>query len=102
MVYLVKFYNENGLVFSKIGKTNRTIKIRIDEEKKEYKQFNIKTVEIVSTIEADSIQSVGAESMVRARLIQKYPESYKEHDRFFRDIKKSEFEKIVKKYLKRA
>lgn len=103
--YLFKFYDSNGnLLFSKIGTTERTIGVRLNEEINKYnKKFDVYGVIIESVIDCKDIPPEGAESQLRAHFIKKYPNSYMKNDRFREvDIPVDEFNEIVNSYLDAA
>ncbi|MDT3386408.1 MAG: hypothetical protein LIR46_01365 [Bacteroidota bacterium] len=103
LVYLYKFYYENGeLICSKVGTTTRLPEQRLNEEIKYYKKHGIavSTAEICSVIDCGAIPAEGAESITRAYFIRKHPEAFCKNDRFFGvDIPTRTFNKIVSNYL---
>lgn len=103
LVYLYKFYNENGeLICSKVGTTTRLPEQRLKEEIKYYKKRGIPvaSADICSVIDCGVYPAEGAESVTRAAFIHRYPDAFKKNDRFFGvDIPTMTFNKIVKNYL---
>lgn len=100
--YLFKFYNNDKIVFSKIGTTARPIKTRLREEIKSYTKtgFDFTHVVIESIINCGEVPSDGAESLARAMFIRQYPNTFLKNDRFLGvDIPKEKFENLVKNYL---
>lgn len=103
-IYLVRFYENDKLLFSKVGTTKRTVKTRVKEEIKAYEKsgYVITKVKIIDFVEvANESLSLGVECQLKAKLIKKYQNSFIKNDRFTIKIKKDEFQKIVKKYLKK-
>jgi hypothetical protein len=103
LVYLYKFYYENGeLICSKVGTTTRLPEQRLKEEIRYYQKHGIAVanVEICSVIDCGTIPAEGAESYTRAAYIQKHPEAFHKNDRFFGvDIPTRTFNKLVAEYL---
>ena len=101
-IYLVRFYENDKLLFSKVGTTKRTVKTRVKEEIKAYEKsgYVITKVKIIDFIEvANENLSLGVECQLKAKLIKKHQNNFIKNDRFTIKIKKDEFQKIVKKYL---
>ena len=103
LVYLYKFYNENGeLICSKVGTTTRLPEKRLQEEIKYYKAHDIPVdhAEICSVIDCGAIPAEGAESVTRAAFIRRWPDAFHKNDRFFGvNIPTQTFNKIVTNYL---
>ena len=100
-VYFFKFYNENGLEFNKIGTSAKDVVARLRVEIGEYsKKFEIRRVEIHRIVNCKNKPAEGAESALRAELIQRYPAAFRKNDRFFGvDISPSVFDEILEKYF---
>lgn len=103
LVYLYKFYYENGeLICSKVGTTTRLPEQRLKEEITYYKKHGIEVDrgEICSVIDCGAIPAEGAESYARAEYIKKYPDCFHKNDRFFGiDISTRSFNSIINSYL---
>lgn len=103
LVYLYKFYYENGeLICSKVGTTTRLPEQRLKEEITYYKKHGLKVDrgEICSVIDCGAIPAEGAESYARAEYIKKYPDCFHKNDRFFGiDISTRSFNSIINSYL---
>ena len=103
LVYLFKFYDKDqNLICSKIGTTIRTVERRIKEEIRYYQKHNlpVDSALICSVMDCGDIPAEGAESILRAHFIAKYPQNYHKNDRFFDiDISTQDFNTIVKQYL---
>lgn len=100
-VYFFKFYDENELLFNKIGTSTKDVVGRLRDEIGEYsKKFDIRKVEIHRIFPCGNIPAEGAESALRAELINKYPNAFRKNDRFFNvDISSTIFDEIVSKYF---
>lgn len=101
-IYLVRFYENNKFLFSKVGTTKRTVKTRVKEEIKAYEKsgYVITEVKIIDFIKVENeALALGVECQLKARLIKKHQNDFIKNDRFTIKIKKDEFQKIVKKYL---
>lgn len=105
LVYLYKFYYENGeLICSKVGTTTRLPEQRLKEEISYYRKHNIAVAnaEICSVIDCGALPAEGAESYARAQYIKQHPEAFHKNDRFFGiDIPTKSFNKIIMDYLGR-
>ena len=103
LVYLFKFYDENGeLICSKVGTTTKLPEERLKQEITYYNKhgFSIGKTEICSVIDCGEIPAEGAESAARAAFIRKYPDAFHKNDRFFGvDISPVVFNRVVKNYL---
>lgn len=100
--YLFKFYNEEKILFSKIGTTTREILTRLKEEVKSYSKsgFKITKVIIEDVVDCGSIPAEGLESFCRAKFIRNYPNAFKKNDRFMEvDIPVEEFKRMTAMYL---
>lgn len=103
--YEFKFYNEEKLLFTKIGTTKRKATVRLKEEIKSYRKagFHITKVVIESIIDCGEIPSEGAESFARAIFIKKYPNTFLKNDRFLGvDIPVEFFNKVIFNYFETA
>ena len=100
-VYFFKFYDENNLIFNKIGTSKKDVVGRLRDEIAEYsKKFDIRRVEIHRIVSCGDKPAEGAESALRAKLIDKYPEAFRKNDRFFNvDISPLIFDEIIKNYI---
>ena len=100
-VYFFKFYNANGLEFNKIGTSAKDVVARLRTEIGEYtKKFDIRKVEIHRIVSCGNKPAEGAESLLRAMLINYYPTAVRKNDRFFGvDIEPAMFDKILHNYL---
>lgn len=103
LVYLYKFYYENGeLICSKVGTTTRLPEQRLKEEIAYYRKHNIAVgnAEICSVIDCGAIPAEGAESYARAEYIMRHPDAFCKNDRFFGiDLSVKTFNKIINEYL---
>ena len=103
LVYLYKFYYENGeLICSKVGTTTRLPEQRLKEEITYYRKHGIEVgnAEICSVIDCGAIPAEGAESYARAQYIKKHPAAFHKNDRFFGiDIPVRTFNKMIADYL---
>ena len=103
LVYLYKFYYENGeLICSKVGTTTRLPEQRLKEETAYYRKHGIPVgkAEICSVIDCGAIPAEGAESYARAEYIKKHPAAFCKNDRFFGvDIPVRTFNKLIAEYL---
>ena len=84
-MYFFKFYNDNELIFDKIGTTARKCIKRLKEEIRQYlkSEFPIDSVKICGIWYCGSTPAESYESYLRALLIKKYPNTWKRNDRFF-------------------
>lgn len=100
MVYFFKFYDKNGLLFDKIGTTEKNAVSRLRDEIGEYsKKFPIDRVEIHRIRSCHGIPAEGYESQLRANLIADHPTAYRKNDRFFgADIDPAVFDEICDKF----
>ena len=100
-VYFFKFYNPNSLEFNKIGTSTRDVVARLRDEIGDYsKKFDIARVEIHRIVSCGCNPAEGAESALRAELIQQYPTAFRKNDRFFGvDISPDVFDEIIAKYF---
>lgn len=103
LVYLYKFYYENGeLICSKVGTTTRLPEQRLKEEIAYYRKHGIEVgdAKICSVIDCGAIPAEGAESYARAEYIKKHPAAFCKNDRFFGiDIPERTFNKLINDYL---
>lgn len=100
--YLFKFYTDEGILFTKVGTTKRTIMTRLNEELRTYKKsgFRITEVVIEAVVDCGLIPAEGLESFCRAAFIHLYPNNYKKNDRFMRvDVAVEDFNELTKMYL---
>jgi hypothetical protein len=103
LVYLFKFFDENGnLICSKVGTTTRLPEQRLKEELKYYQKHNIPVADakMCSILDCGELPAEGAESALRAYFIRRHPKTFCKNDRFFDlDISERTFNKVVKNYL---
>ena len=100
--YLFKFYEDNKILFTKVGTTTRETITRLKEEIKSYTRsgFKITKVIIENVVNCGSIPAEGLESFCRAKFMLKYPNTFKKNDRFMRvDIPVEYFNNLTKMYL---
>lgn len=100
--YLFKFYNEEKILFSKIGTTTREVLTRLKEEIRSYSKsgFFITKVIIEDIVNCGDIPAEGLESFCRAKFIRNYPNTFKKNDRFMGvDIPVEEFKRMTAMYL---
>lgn len=104
LVYLFKFYDNNKILFSKIGTTERDILNRLKNEIYYYttkNNFDIQKVEICAIRDCNGAPPEGAESALRAEIIRLHPSTYIKNDRFLDlDIDTTFFNNILNGYLK--
>lgn len=101
-VYFFKFYNYNNeLEFNKIGTTAKNVIGRLRDEIGDYsKKYDIGKVEVHRMRKCGNYPAEGAESLLRAELIRRYPEAFRKNDRFFGvDISPKSFDEILEKYF---
>ena len=100
-VYFFKFYDSNSLLFNKIGTSARDVVGRLRDEIGEYtKKFDIRRVEIHRIRSCGEMPPEGAESMLRAEIMKRYPNTFRKNDRFFGvDVPTELFDEIVSNYL---
>ncbi len=100
-VYFFKFYDENALLFNKIGTTSKDIISRLRQEISDYsKKFNIVRVEIHRMRPCGNIPAEGAESALRAEFCKRYPNAFRKNDRFFNvDISPEDFDLVYNQYF---
>ena len=100
IVYFFKFFDENGLLFDKIGTTTKNAVSRLRDEIGEYsKKFPIHRVEIHRIRSCRGIPAEGYESVLRGQLIADHPTAYKRNDRFFgADIPAEVFDRICDQF----
>ena len=101
LCYLCKCYDEqDALVFSKVGTTERTIFKRMKEHLTNYKKYGVHHVIVEAVIDCGNIPCKGLESDLRAKYIRKYPNEYRAEDRFFQvDIPATEVMELAAAYL---
>lgn len=96
--YLFKFYDETDqIIFTKIGTTAKTCKIRLKQEIAYYRKrdIDIVRVEISKIIQCGEMPAESYESYLRALLMKKYPNTWHKNDRFFGiDIPTETFEEL--------
>ena len=100
--YLFKFYEDNKILFTKVGTTTRETMTRLKEEIKSYTRsgFKITKVIIENVVNCGSIPAEGLESFCRAKFMLKYPNTFKKNDRFMGvDIPVEYFNNLTKMYL---
>lgn len=100
-VYFFKFYSETALLFNKIGTTTKDVVARLRDEIGDYsKKFDITKVEIHRIRSCGNYPAEGAESALRAELINQYPAAFRKNDRFFNvDISPIIFDDILSEYF---
>lgn len=100
-VYFFKFYDSNSLLFNKIGTSTVDVVGRLRAEIGTYtEQFDIRRVEIHRIRSCGEIPPEGAESMLRAEIMKRYPNTFRKNDRFFGvDVPTELFDEIVSNYL---
>lgn len=102
LCYLFKFYDSNGdLIFSKVGTTERTIRQRLTEEIKYYRNrgidVNFATVE--SVFDTGELEPEGAQDYAKGYYTKKHKGHYMRNDRFTCDINVDGFNKLITDYL---
>ena len=100
--YLFKFYDDNKILFTKVGTTTRETMTRLKEEIKSYTKsgFRITKVIIENVVDCGLIPAEGLESFCRAKFMLKYPNTFKKNDRFMGvDIPVEYFNNLAKIYL---
>ena len=100
-VYFFKFYNNEELLFNKIGTTAKDIIARLRREIGDYSEkFDITKVEIHRMRPCGDVPAEGAESALRAEFIKRYPTAFRKNDRFFNvDISPEVFDLVYNQYF---
>lgn len=103
--YLMRFFNSDKLVFSKIGTTERTVKERLNSHKRYYEKHAL----FIDDVIVDRIYDCGNippecfESKFRSYYIMKHPNTWKKNDRFFGvEFDLEEADKIVESIFAEA
>lgn len=100
-VYFFKFYDTDSLLFNKIGTSTKDVVGRLRDEIGEYtKKFDIRRVEIHRICSCGDMPPEGAESMLRAKIMKEYPNTFRRNDRFFGvDVSTILFDEVIADYL---
>lgn len=101
LVYLIRLLDcENGLVWSKVGTTTRTMKKRMQEHLRYYKKFGVAKIEVTRIYDCGEYPAEGLESEFRAKYMRKYPGAFRKNDRFTGvEFDLAEADTIVQEYL---
>lgn len=101
LVYLIRLLDcENGLVWSKVGTTTRTMKKRMQEHLRYYKKFGVAKIEVTRIYDCGDCPAEGLESEFRAKYMRKYPNAFRKNDRFTGvEFDLAEADAIVQEYL---
>ena len=84
--YLFKFFDSNGkILFTKIGTTTRKYMTRLREEIRGYRKsgFDIASVHVADLFDCGKFPAEGYESLMRAKFIKQFPDTWHRNDRFF-------------------
>ena len=105
LVYLYKFYDENGnLICSKVGTTTRLPEERLKEEITYYRQHNIPVADakICSVIDCGKLPAEGAESITRALFIRKSPKAFcKNETKLYKIISTEQHLRLLRNFFQK-
>ena len=80
--YLMRAFDDRGLLFSKIGTTTRTVEQRMREHYKSYAKLGVISIICDKVYDSRDIPPECFESYFRAKYIKQYPNTFVKNDRF--------------------